>query len=213
MTYVPAAPRTGHPGRRHRPLHLVFSLGLLIGPLMTHAIPVADQPLGGTFPAPAGFEAIPVTNVTPDSIGGQFFVMRGSNEAPSWFSIRRLPGDHPESNDLAWSSDSDELRVVNRYSERLGGLDLDILEAELVTNDITFRQRSIQFSMASERFLLDLRSPSLKTNEMDEIMKQVAKTIAIQNATVPREEVQGWRNAIVCLAMVAMIVVVAIARR
>ena len=196
-------------------MRMAKAIGLILFtlPVLTHAIPTEAGNRKVTLPLPAGFQEVPVSNVAPDALPGQLFLLRGSNAAaPSaWFSIRRL-SDRP-SNTVQWHSPASDLKVVGRYSERMGNLDLDILDSESTTNNTLLRQRSIQFSLASDRFLLDLRSPTLQTNEMDAIMKQVVKTLASQkNATTP-EELEGWRNAIICLVMVAMIFVFAVARR
>lgn len=193
---------------------LIIGMMLLSLPIPGRAIPVEERNQGVSLPLPAGFEETSATNDSANASLGQVFVLRGSNEAtpPSWLSIRRL--DHSHTGDaFQWQNDSNEFKTVNRYSERLGNLDMDVLIAEWTTNNIMFHQRSILFSTASDRFLLDLRSPSLQTNEMDAIMRRVIRTLAIKSSSPPPVEVQGWQNAVICLVMVAMVFVVALGKR
>lgn len=164
---------------------------------------------------PAGFEAIPATNLHPEALASQVFKLQGSDDTtpPTWLSIRRVSTSGTNVMRDARIDPSDDFKVVGRFSERLYNLDIAILESELQTNDITLRRRSAQLPSGTDVFLLDLQSPSLKTNEMDAIMRHVVKAIAEQNSATPRSEVQGWKSAVVCLLMVAMVFVVAIARR
>lgn len=194
---------------------VITALSLLMLSPSIHAIPLEIREPGLAQALPEDFEEIPVTNSAMEAFANQVFMKRDSNESspPTWFSIRRIPGTL--TNDLPGLGydRTDEFKVVGRFSERLYNLDADILESELQTNSFTLRRRSVQVPMGQDFFMLDLQSPSLKTNEMEAIMRKVVKTIAEQNSATGRTEVQGWKSAIVCLLMVAMVFVVALARR
>ena len=135
-----------------------------------------------------------------------------TNNSPSvLFSIHQNPdsGKIP----AAWFENTNELTLTGLISERLYNLDIGILEAELQKYDIMCRRQCAQLNPEIDVFLEDLHPSTPKTNELDAIMRQVAKAIAEQKASSSQNEVQGWKSAIVCLIMVAMVFVVAIARR
>ncbi|MEI6787416.1 MAG: hypothetical protein WCL49_02945 [bacterium] len=135
-----------------------------------------------------------------------------TNNSPSvLFSIHQNPdsGKKPE----AWLENTNGLTLAGLISERLYNLDIGILEAELQKNDIMCRRQFAQLNPEIDVFLEDLHPSTPKTDELDAIMKQVGKAIAEQKASSAQNEVQGWKSAIVCLIMVAMVFVVAIARR
>lgn len=184
--------------------------------LLLAAVPCLGIPLelqtNLSLAMPAGFEAIPAADDT--DLSTQIFAMRGSNTdlPPTYFSVKKLPAGSTNSPPL-WQEQSDEIKLVGHYSERLYNLDLDILDSEIQTNDNTLHKRSVQIPLRQDLFLLDLTVPAPKTNEMDMIMKQVVKTLAEQNAAHPEQEVQGSLSAIFYLLMVAAVILVVIARR
>jgi hypothetical protein len=190
-------------------------LALLVLPPSIHAIPLDIKEPGLAQALPEDFEEIPVTNGATEAFANQIFMKRDSNESipPTWFSIRRIPGSRTNALLALGHDHADEFKVVGHFSERLYNLDTDILEAELQTNSFILRRRSVHVPLGQDLFMLDLQSSSLKTNEMEAIMRKVVKTIADQNSASERIEVQGWQSAIVCLLMVAMVFVVALARR
>ncbi|MEI6563735.1 MAG: hypothetical protein WCO42_05430 [bacterium] len=183
--------------------------------LTAMAAPVEIKDKDYALMLPDDFTEVPITNRPTGGGTARLFVKHDStNDAtPFWFSIRKMPGDtSPETLSL-WRQEARETNVAEQYSEHFGNLDVDIFDAEVKTNDITIRQRQVQLPTERDLFLLDLHSPQAQTNEMDAVMRQIIKSIADQNAAAQRPEVEGWRDAIICLAMVAMIIVVAIARR
>jgi hypothetical protein len=193
----------------------VTVLSLLVLSPSTYAVPMEIRDPGVAQSLPEDFVEIPATNIAAEAFARQVFMRRGSNDIspPTWFSIRRVPGTRTNELPGLWRESPDEFKVVGRFSERLYNLDADILESEMQTNAFILRRRSVQLPAGPDVFMLDLQSPSLKTNEMEAIMRKVVKTIAEQNSATERVEVQGWQSAIVCLLMVAMVFVVALARR
>ncbi len=140
------------------------------------------------------------------------FEGRATTNSPSaWFGIHQ----NSESKKMpdTWLENTNGLTLASLISERLYNLDMGILEAELQNNDIMCRRQCAQLHPGIDVFLEDLHPAAPKTNEMDAIMRQVDKAIAEQKAATSQNEVQGWKSAIVCLLMVAMVFVVAIARR
>jgi hypothetical protein len=134
-----------------------------------------------------------------------------TNSPSVLFSIHQNPdsGKRPE----AWLENTNELTLAGLISERLYNLDIGLLEAELQNNDIMCLRQSAQLHPGIDVFLEDLHPATPKTNELDAIMQKVDKVIEKQKASLSQNEVQGWKSAIVCLLMVAMVFVVAIARR
>ena len=193
----------------------VTVLSLLMLSPSAYAIPLEIRGPGFSQALPDDFAEIPETNIATEAFASQMFMKRSSNESnpPTWFSIRRVPGTRTNELPEFWLERPDEFKVVSRFSERLYNLDADILESEMQTNSFTLKRRSMQLPAGPDLFMLDLQSPSLKTNEMEAIMRKVVKTIAEQKSATERVEVQGWQSAIICLLMVAMVFVVALARR
>jgi hypothetical protein len=142
---------------------------------------------------------------------GEFEGIATTNSLSAWFSIHQNPdsGKMPET----WFENTNGLTLASLISERLYNLDIGLLEAELQISDIMCRRQCAPLHPGIDVFLEDLHPAVPKTNELEAIMRQVDKAIAEQKASSSQDEVQGWKSAIVCLLMVAMVFVVAIARR
>ncbi len=162
------------------------------------------------FPAESAPLKIETTDIAQAS-SGELEGIAATNSPFVWFSIRQNPDSRGMSG--AWFEKTNEFGIISRISERLYNLDIEILESELQKNDMRIRWHNTQLHTGIDVFLNDLQPVSPKTNEMDAIMQHVVKTIAEQKASSSQNEVQGWQSAIVCLLMVAMVFVVAIARR
>lgn len=142
---------------------------------------------------------------------GEFEEGAATNSPSVWFGIHQ----NSESGKIpkTWFENTNRLTLAGLISERLYNLDIGILEAELQKNDMMCRRQCAQLHPGIDVFLADLHPAVPKTNELEAIMRQVDKAIAEQKASSSQNEVQGWKSAIVCLLMVAMVFVVAIARR
>jgi len=143
------------------------------------------------------------------------FVMQGSetDAAPNTLTLRTLPEGETKTVPTLLTGNEDDIRLIGRYPERLHHLDLDILDAELQTNTLSDPERLDRTPFRSDLFLLDLSKPTEKTNELEMIMRTVAKTIADQDHATPSIDKQGVISAIMYLLMVVIIILVAIARR
>ena len=123
-----------------------------------------------------------------------------------------LPGSTNSAPPL-WSDDSDTIKIIGRYSDSLYNLDLDVLDAELQTNTMRLHNDTDRNPLRPDLFLMDLSQPTQKKDEVELIMKDVARTLAAQNPSTPPRETEGVISAIVSLLMVAVVILVAIARR
>jgi hypothetical protein len=176
----------------------------LAGSIVAFAIVTAHFP---AWSAPLKIENADISHAP----SGEFEGIANTNSPSVWFSSHQNPdsGKMPE----AWFENTNGLSLAGLISERLYNLDIGILEAELQANDIMCRRPFAQLHPGIDVFLADLHPAVPKTNELDAIMRQVDKAIAEQKAATSQNEVQGWKSALVCLLMVAMVFVVAIARR
>jgi hypothetical protein len=191
----------------------IFALMLLIAHLPASAAPLKIENPENSQAGSNQFTEISTTNAPPEILAKHIFATNDVHEPyfPTGFNIRQDPqsGNMPE----AWFGNTNGLSLAGLISERLYNLDIGILEAELQANDIMCRRQSAQLHAGIDVFLKDLQPAAPKTNELDAIMQHVGKTIAEQNSPSSQNKVQGWQSAIVCLLMVAMVFIVAIARR
>ncbi len=191
----------------------IFAFMLLIAHLPASSAPLKIENPENPQAGSTQFTEISTNNTPPEILEKHIFETNNVNEPyfPAGLNIRQ---DSPSGNmQEAWFEHTNGLALAGLISERLYNLDIGILEAELQANDIMCRRHSAQLYPGIDVFLEDLQPPSPKTNELDAIMQHVGKTIAEQNSSSSQNEVQGWQSAIVCLLMVAMVFVVAIARR
>jgi len=188
-----------------------FSVWLTLAPALS--IP-SDVETNLSQPLPTGF----TEKTDPDgqnALSPPTFVMQGSetDSAPNSVTLRTLPGGETNTVPTLWTGSEDDIRLIGRYPERLHHLDLDILDSEQQTNTLSDPERPDRTPFRSDLFLLDLSKPAEITNEMEMIMRTVAKTIAEQNRATPSIDKQGVISAIMYLLMVVIIILVAIARR
>jgi len=167
-----------------------------------------------TIALPAGFERVSSGSQTQD-LTDDTFVMRNTNAdfENTWLAIRRLPAGQSNTPPVFLEENTEDVHIISRCTERLFNLDLDILDSEMTTNEGSIRQRTVQIPLRTDLFLMDLTAPVKKTNEMDAIMRQVVKTIAEQNTTQAHRGIEGFGDALICLAMVALIILAVVAKR
>lgn len=164
---------------------------------------------------PEGFELVSETAPDDSGLTARRFVLKGSNadESPAYFTLQRFPEGGHDAPTALWGQTSDTAKITGRYSERLYNLDVEILDAEWQTNNTTMRGRRVQIPTRADLFLLDLSVAGPQTNELETIMKEVVKSLASQTPARPAEEVRGSISALTYLVMVAIVILVAIARR
>jgi len=191
----------------------ICALTLLTAPLPASAAPLKIENFENSPAISNQFKEVTTTNIPSEVLGIHMFATNDVNEPcfPPGFNIRQ----NSDSGKMqeAWLKTTNGLTLAGLISERLYNLDIGILEAELQENDIMCRRHSAPLHPGIDVFLEDLQLSAPKTNELDAIMQHVVKTIAEQNASSSQNEVQGWQSALVCLLMVAIVFVVAIARR
>jgi hypothetical protein len=199
----------------HKPFVLVgfLSVCLWLSPSPSLSIPL-EMETNLSHSLPPGFKETP-ESAEQDTLPGKTFVMRTSeaDSVPTYLTLHKLQNGETNHPITLWTDESNNAGIIGRYSGRLYGLDPEYLDTEWRTNmfsDSTGRSRP---SFRTDLFLLDLRPPETKTNELEIIMKAVAKSVASQSASIPENDTQGVISAIMYLLMVTIVILVAIARR
>lgn len=179
------------------------------------AFSIPTQVETNTFTAlPPEFKAMSSPDSSqPDLVRSCLLETPLSDDAPVYYSIHHSSGSDTNPAPPLWSDQAGEVKIIGRHSERLYNLDLDILDAEMQTNDTLVRKRSVQIPLRADLFRLDLTTPVKETNTMDTVMKEVVRNLAAQNTPSPRQETEGYMTALIYLAMVAVVLLVAISRR
>lgn len=184
----------------------LMAAGIWFTGLTAQGIPleVTEGPL--TFSLPEGFQEIGPTGITASAVE-RLFVNRKTDpgESDTWIRLRR-----GEPSVTGGGFADPEVRVLGRYTERIAQLNVDVLSGEQAATSVVL---SATLPLDPEILQIDLRSPALRKREADDMMREILKTVAIQAAEPVQPEVKGWKGALVCLAMVAMVIVVAVARR
>jgi hypothetical protein len=175
------------------------------------AIPLEIREPGYTLTLPEGFREVLGNDNRPEA--RRFFVSGSSADGRSntYLTIRRLTNDQePESRP---EERAQEIKVLGRYSERLNNQDIAVLVAQVATNDTFAIEQSATVPIAPGTLLLDLRTHTEDDQKAQALMRNIIRSLATQAQQADRPEIQGLRGALVCLTMVAIIFVVAMARR
>lgn len=187
-----------------------MAAALLIAlPLISCAIPAEIHSGDIAFPVPEGFEA--VTPLTNESDVVRLFARRSSTtaEPDTWLTIRQTQA----STGAVEAAAAEPSRgVLGRYSERLHGLDVAVLQDRLTTNDSVYLQSRAQFPAGSGTLEVDLKSRSLQDQEMKEIMRAILAAAAAQR-TENQQDFSGWGAMFLCLVLAAALIIIACGRR
>lgn len=172
------------------------------------AIPVEVHEGGVAFTVPDGFEEMaPLTNEA-DVV--RLFARRPSATADpdTWLTIRQQAGTGAV--DAATAETG--LGVLGRYSERLHGLDVAVLQDRLMTNEAVYLQSRAQLPVGAATLLVNLKSRSMEDREMKELMRAVLASAADQPAD-SENGFNDWIPLFICLGLAAALLIIAIGRR
>ena len=190
-----------------------LSVCLWLSPSPALSIPL-EMETNLSLSFPPEFKEIPESG-DQDTLPGKTFVMRTSetDSVPTYLLLHKLQNGETNNPITLRTDDTNNVAIIGRYSERLYGLDPDYLYAEWRTNMLTDSKGKFRPPFRTDLFLLDLGPPENKTNELEIIMKAVAKSVASQSSSIPENDTQGVMSAILYLLMVTIVILVAIARR
>lgn len=139
--------------------------------------------------------------------------MATNDDSSLYYSLRRtVPGAAVEGGRI----NEERLataRIISQHSERLYGLDLEILDTESSLPGAPVYSRTVKIPLRSDLFLLDLSSTPHKTNDLDAVMKEVVRNLANANSPAPRHATESLMTAVVYTLMAALILLVTAARR
>jgi len=199
----------------HRRLVLMGFLSVCpwLSPSPALSIPL-EMETNQSLSLPPGFKETPESG-EQDTLAGKTFVMRTSetDSVPAYLTLHKLQNGETNNPITLWIDDTNNTGIIGRYSGRLYGLDPEYLYAEWRTNMFSDSKGRISPPFRTDLFLLDLSPPENKTNELEIIMKAVAKSVASQSSSIPENDTQGVISAIMYLLMVTIVILVAIARR
>jgi hypothetical protein len=178
---------------------------------LARAIPLEIKEPGYTLTLPEGFKEVPGNDNRPEA--RRFFASETSDNGMSntYLTISRLAdGKKP----VFWPEDpSQDLKIIGRYSERLNNQDVAVLVAQTTSNDALTLEQSATVSIDPGTLLLDLRTVTDDDKKAQAMMRKIIRSLATQTPQADRPAIQGWRGALICLTMVAVIFVVILARR
>lgn len=190
-----------------------FALPLLCGILvvpMAGAIPLEIREPGFTMTLPEGFREVPGSNTE----ARRFFMSGTASGGPSNASltISRRAGD--QAPDFRRDGNAGEFKILGRYSERLNNQDVAVLVAQVSSNDAFAIEQSASVPIDPGILLLDLRTHTDDDKKAQAMMRKIIRSLVTQaRQQADRPEIQGWRSALVCLTLVAIVFIVALARR
>jgi hypothetical protein len=199
------------PGSLRHHLPALVLLALSLGPLSAPAIPVQIQEHNLSLTLPEGFEEMaPLTN-DPDVV--RLFVRRASpaDEPNTWLAIRRVPAAGVTNAD--WAPAPAGRPLLGRYGEQVPTLDVDALQATVLTNEAMLRERQARLSAGDVPLQLDIRSRALADREMKELMRTILASAAVQAEEPQEPSSHGWGAMFLCLALGGALIVIACGRR
>jgi hypothetical protein len=184
----------------------IIAAGVWFTGLPARGIPleVTEGPL--TFALPEGFEEVEPTGLTATAVE-RLFVNRRTEPGETETLIRLHRGDTPGT---AAGSAEPEVKILGHYTERIAQRDVEVLSREQANTSILLRAT---LPLDPDILRIDLQSPARRKQEADAMMRAILKTVALQAAQPVQAEVKGWKGALACLAMVALVIVAAVARR
>jgi hypothetical protein len=176
------------------------------------AIPVQVSEPGYSLTLPEGFREIVNSSHTSDV--SRLFVMASSDEqggTETWLTISRVRTNDPLS--LYADEDTNGMKVVGRYSERINDLDLEVLVSQVRTNDAVAIEQSVRLPLDPHLIQLDLTLHSDDDEKARETMRKIIQSVTRTAPTTPPAESAGWGGTAICLVGVAIAFVVLLARR
>ncbi len=190
-------------------LALLFLCGVLFLP-MAGAIPLEVREPGFTLTLPEGF-----MEVTGSNTESRRFFMSGSasdGQSNTSLTISRLSGNHAPG--FRRDEQSDEFKILGRYSERLNNQDVAVLVAQVSSNNTFAIEQSASVPIDPGILMLDLRTHTDDDKKAHAMMRKIIRSLVTQaRQQADRPEIQGWRSALICLTLVAIVFIVALARR
>jgi len=183
------------------PLAVAILTVLTLGIVPARAIPTT--PPAKTPSATSGASL----DLSPDSL----FTRRGSHES----TVPQAPGAQPysagEKAFTPWGSDTNTFKVLGRYADRSAGTE-PTLPDDAAPSALSGSGNSPDGT--DDPFLKDLRPPDTNTNaEAEALHRAIREAAAKAAATSSDQEVHGWQDALLCLAGIALVAVVLVARR
>lgn len=196
-------------GRRVESVFFALFVFFVVEALPALAIPVKVGDGNIAVTVPEGFEEVqPLTNEA-DVV--RLFAHRPSvaAEPDTWLTIRQAPA----ANGAVESSNAEADRgVLGRYSERLHGFDVAVLQDRLTTNETVYLQSRAQLPVGAATLLVDLKSRSMEDREMKDLMRAVLASAAARPAE-NENRFDDWGPLFLCLALAAALIIIAAARR
>jgi hypothetical protein len=190
---------------------ILFALlsGLLTSTVI--AVPLEIKEPGFSLTLPDGFREVPGDGNSPEA--RRLFVRGTSDDgrSNSYLSISRFAADGEQA---FWPEGAtNSTKIIGRYSERLNNQDVAVLVSQVISNDTVTIAQSATVPTDPGTLLLDLRTHTDDDKEAQALMRNIIQSLATQSQQEEPPGIQGWRGAAICLAMVAIIFVVILARR
>jgi len=195
-------------GRQGRCFFFASFACFVVGISPALAIPVEIHEGDIALTVPEGFEEI--TPLTNESDVVRLFARHPSPSAEpdTWLTIRRAPVTTGTVSDATTDTNSG---ILGRYSERLHGFDIAVLQKRLTSNDAVYLQSRAQIPAGANALLVDLKSRALEDHEMKDLMRTVLASAAARPAE--NQETFNWGPMFLCLALAAALIILACARR
>jgi hypothetical protein len=193
-------------------MHRAGILILCLAASVAVAIPIEVSEPGFSLTLPEGFREVTDASQTSDIT--RLFVLTPEDTgggAATWLTISRVKTNRPAA--LEEAGDTNGMKVIGRYSERMNNLDVEVLVSQVHSNDAMSIEQSARLPLDPNAIQLDLKVHSDDDQKARETMRKIIQSVARTAPPAQPPEASGWGAALLCLVMVAVVFVVILARR